>query len=110
MTPLESAITHPNYRPLPGHCVIYFDSPPSMSGLIHIPETSRKGAQLLNQDKAWSGVVLHMTPRGNPKTGLPDYEDFEIGDRVITLLTLLDLDQSVISTLNTRIYAVIEPD
>ena len=109
MTDLELALTHPHYRPLPGHCVIQFDDPPTMSGLLHIPATASHGPQLINQDKGWVGRVLHMTRKGIYLKGFGE-EDFEVGDRVVFMLGAGDLGKRVIQTLNTRVYAVILPE
>lgn len=102
MTPLEHAISQPNYRPLTGQCIIQFDETPSMVGLIHIPDAARDPS-LLNRDQMTTGTVLYMTPRDGG-------EAFSVGDRVAFLLRASDLGQNVVSTHNTRIYAVVGHD
>lgn len=84
-----------------------------MAGLLHIPDSARELKEMSHVrgksvygDSAWSGQVIAVSPRRNQKTGEFDNEDFQPGDRVWFLLLTEDLNQKVIVTLNTRVYAV----
>lgn len=105
MTNLEHAITSPGYRPLAGHCIIALDPLADKIGSLFIPQSAQT---LRTTDISHTGRVLHMTPRKNPKTGDVTEELFQVGDTVVVMLLAKDLEDKVISTLNTRVYAVIE--
>jgi len=102
------------FSPLPGKCLIELDSIPTMSGLFHIPDSARElrmtthsTGKTLHGDSSWTGVVRAMTPlKHRPKRFQP--EDFKTGDRVLILLLQEDLNQKMIVTANTRVYAVLE--
>lgn len=103
------------FRPLPGKCVIELDTIPTMSGLLHIPDSARElrlmshaRGKTVHGDSSWTGVVRAMTPRGHYGKGFQP-EDFKPGDRVLILLLEEDLNQKMIVTQNTRVYAVIAP-
>lgn len=113
---LQHALSH-GFIPLPGRCIIELDEVPSLFGSIHIPDSARdrrlmqsvKGGQVYG-DGSCTGTVLAMTPRrGRKEDNYIREEEFKPGDRVALLLLQSDLNQKVISTLNSRIYAVIEP-
>lgn len=101
------------FSPLPGKCLIELDSIPTMSGLLHIPDSARelrtmshvKGKTVYG-DSSWPGTVLAMTPRGHYEKGY-QREDFKTGDQVLILLLEEDLNQKMIVTTNTRVYAVL---
>ena len=101
------------FRPLPGKCLIELDSIPTMSGLLHLPESSQelrtmshaKGKTVYG-DSSWTGRVLAMTPLTHRPKGFQP-EDFKTGDRVLILLLEEDLNQKMIVTQNTRVYAVL---
>lgn len=98
---LLNAIEHPDFRPVPGKCVIRFDRTPSMIGSIIVPDTvNSMSFNIDNQLSSWTGTVLHMTPG---KKG----EDFRVGDRVVFRLLLSDLERPVILTDNNRVDAVV---
>lgn len=101
------------FRPISGKCVIELDTIPTMSGLLHIPDSARELKEMSHVrgksvygDSAWSGKVIAVSPRRNQKTGEFINEDFQPGDRVWFLLLTEDLNQKIIVTLNTRVYAV----
>ena len=101
------------FYPLPGRCLIELDTIPTMSGLLHIPDSvqelrlmSQVKGKTVHGDSSWTGVVLAMTPRGHYGKGY-QREDFKPGDRVLILLLEEDLNQKMIVTANTRVYAVI---
>ena len=104
MTNLEHALSTPGYRPLSGHCVIALDPLADKIGSLFVPQSAQA---LRVTDISHTGRVLHMTPRKN-KNGMSSYELFSAGDRVVVMLLAKDLQDKVISTLNTRVYAVIE--
>ena len=105
------------WRPPRGKCFIHLDAPPTMAGLLHIPERSQE-VQLT--DAVWRGLVLAMNPRpydvDNPLID-PNFptlawkggnrEEFAVGDSVLLLLRAEDMDRTVVITDNTRIVAVI---
>ena len=101
------------FRPLPGKCLIELDSIPTMSGLLHLPDSARelrtmshaKGKTVYG-DSSWTGRVLVMTPLTHRPKGFQP-EDFKTGDRVLILLLEEDLNQKMIVTQNTRVYAVL---
>lgn len=103
------------FRPLPGRCLIEMDTIPTMAGLLHVPDSARelrtmshvKGKTVYG-DSSWTGKVLSMTPRRRPEwpSDIPT-EDFSVGDKVLILLLEEDLNQEVICTHNTRVYAVL---
>ena len=109
---LLDAVEH-GFRPISGKCVIELDTIPTMSGLLHIPESSQELRLLSHSkgktvygDSSWTGTVKAMTPlKHRPKGFQP--EDFEVGDRVLILLIEEDLNQKMIVTQNTRVYAVL---
>ena len=83
-----------------------------MSGLLHIPDSARELRTLSHAkgktvygDSSWTGTVLAMTLRGHYEKGY-QREDFKTGDRVLVLLLEEDLNQKMIVTQNTRVYAV----
>ena len=84
-----------------------------MSGLLHIPDSARelrtmshaKGKTVYG-DSSWTGRVLAMTPLTHRPKGFQP-EDFKTGDRVLILLLEEDLNQKMIVTKNTRVYAVL---
>ena len=102
------------FSPLPGKCLIEFDDIPTMSGLLHLPDSARglkefthaRGERVYG-DTSWTGTVLSVTPRRSQKTGALLPESFSPGDRVIFLLLKEDLNQKIIVTTNTRICAVL---
>lgn len=109
---LRNALSQ-GFVPLPGRCVIELDSIPTMAGLLHIPDSARELKEMSHVrgksvygDSAWSGKVIAVSPRRNQKTGEFNNEDFQPGDRVWFLLLTEDLNQKIIVTLNTRVYAV----
>lgn len=101
------------FRPLPGKCLIELDTIPTMSGLLHIPDSARelrvmghaKGKTVYG-DSSWTGTVKAMTPLAHRPKGFQP-EDFRVGDRVLILLIEEDLNQKMIVTRNTRVYAVL---
>jgi hypothetical protein len=101
------------FSPLPGKCVIELDTIPTMSGLLHIPDSARElrtmshsRGKTVHGDSSWTGTVKAMTPLVHrPKSFQP--EDFKTGDRVLILLLEEDLNQKMIVTQNTRVYAVL---
>jgi hypothetical protein len=103
------------FSPLPGRCLIEMDKIPTMSGLLHIPDSARelrmeshaKGKTLYG-DSSFTGKVLSVSPRRSENTGTPLPESFSPGDRVVVMLLKEDLNQKMIVTQNTRVYAVIE--
>lgn len=101
------------FIPLPGKCIIEWDTIPTMAGLIHIPQTAqRRGLEVrgksVSGDVAAPGRVLAMTPTRSRTTGELLLEDFKTGDRVWVMLLASDMDKKVVCTLNTRVYAVLE--
>lgn len=112
-------------RPLPGRVVVALDPAPTHSptGLLHIPPTARTHGI---EGGLQSGEVLAVTPRritlnghftsedGSPIPESGDiemsapWEAFNIGDRVLVLMCLEDVDREVIVTDCTRIVAVLE--
>ena len=109
------------WRPTRGRCFIHLDAPPTMSGLLHIPELSQE-VQLT--DAVWRGTILALSPRWERAKDLEekfgesagrvmvnideiDNRPLAAGDRVWLLLRAEDMDRSVIITDNTRIVAVI---
>ena len=104
------------FSPLPGKCLIELDTIPTMSGLLHIPDSARELRTLSHAkgktvygDSSWTGKVLAMTPLSHYPKGF-QREDFRVGDRVLILLLEEELNQKMIVTLNTRVYAILEPD
>lgn len=102
------------FRPLPGRCLIELDTVPTMEGLLHIPDSAQQMKMLTHAtgktvkgDSSWTGKVLAMTPRRNTKGPWEWNEEFVVGDNVLILLLQEDLNQKVICTMNTRVYAVI---
>lgn len=57
-------------------------------------------------DSSWTGTVKAMTPYTHYQKGF-QREDFKTGDRVLILLLEEDLNQKMIVTQNTRVYAVL---
>jgi hypothetical protein len=101
------------FYPLPGKCLIELDSIPTMSGLLHIPDSARElrlfsevKGKTVHGDSSWTGTVLAMTPLNHRPKGFQP-EDFKVGDRVLILLLQEDLNQKMIVTANTRVYAVL---
>ena len=109
------------WRPLRGKCFVRLDAPPTMAGLIHIPELSQE-VQLT--DAVWRGTILALSPRwerakdleeklgesaGRVMVNLDEVDNRPLaaGTRVLLLLRAEDMDRSVIITDNTRIVAVI---
>lgn len=88
-----------------GHCVIALDPLADKIGSLFVPQSAQA---LRVTDISHTGRVLHMTPRKNPKTGDTTEELFGVGDQVVVMLLAKDLEDKVVSTLNTRVYAVIE--
>ena len=102
------------FSPLPGKCLIELDTIPTMSGLLHVPDSARElhtmshsRGKTVHGDSSWTGKVLVMTPLSHYPKGF-QREDFNVGDRVLILLLEEDLNQKMIVTRNTRVYAVIE--
>src|SRR5580658_10422812 len=61
LTPdLARTMISAGWRPLPGRSIIALDSVPTMSGLIHIPESAQR---IEIRDAIWPGMVLAVTPR-----------------------------------------------
>lgn len=104
------------FRPLPGRCVVEFDTPPSLtpSGL-HIPAVAQE-KRLMNQvrgsqvsgDATWVGTVLAITPRRHPETGLVQTEEVSAGDRVIVALLQYEMNQEVVVTRIERLWAKVQ--
>jgi hypothetical protein len=90
------------WRPLPGRCIIALDSVPTMSGLIHIPESAR---QIEIKDAVWPGVVLAIRLKEEERR----IDNVKAGAHVLLLLRAEDMDRPVIITDNTRIVAEILP-
>ena len=103
------------FRPLPGRCVIEMDSVPSMIGSLHVPESAQE-MRLLKEtdgksvfgDSSYTGKVVAVTSRRSDTTGEFIPEDFCTGDKVLVMLLVEDMNQKIIVTRNTRVYAVIE--
>ncbi len=102
------------FSPLPGKCLIELDTIPTMAGLLHIPDSSRElrtvtglKGQTVYGDSSWTGRVKAVSSRKSD-TGKILPEAFTIGDRVLILLLQEDLNQKMIVTSNTRVYAVID--
>lgn len=100
------------WRPTRGRCFIHLDTPPTMSGLLHIPERSQ---EIQIKDAVWGGRVLAIAHRweedkDDDMGGTPMRLVTPVGpgDRVLLLLRAEDMDRTVIITDNTRIVAVIE--
>lgn len=94
------------WRPARGHCFIHLDSPPTMAGLLHIPELSQ---EMQITDAVWRGRVLAINYSNEWAETVEDFGELPItDDRVLLLLRAEDMDRSVIVTANTRIVAVIE--
>lgn len=109
---LLDAVEH-SFRPISGKCVIELDTIPTMSGLLHLPESSQELRLLSHSkgktvygDSSWTGTVKAMTPLKHRLKGFQP-EDFKVGDRVLILLIEEDLNQKMIITQNTRVYAVL---
>lgn len=102
------------FRPLPGRCLVEFDTPPSKtsSGLLHIPDSAQEKRLLTHSrgstvygDSTWLGTVLAISPRRNPKTGLVQEEEVSSGDRVLVALLQEEMSQSIVVTRIERLWA-----
>lgn len=91
-------------RPMPGKCVIELEEVPEKIGSIYLPDDARERTP---RDIAVPGRCIAMTPRRGKK-GREFVEEFALGDRVWVLLLLQDLNQRLICTQNTRVYARLE--
>lgn len=110
LTPdLARTMISAGWRPLPGRSIIALDSVPTMSGLIHIPESAQ---QIEIKDAVWPGRVLTISPKwkheGNTHY-VVNTDDIHQGAHVLLLLRAEDMDRPVIITDNTRIVAEILP-
>lgn len=94
------------FRPLPGRCIVRLDPLPDKIGSLFIPDIAR---DMRPTEPLHSGTVLAMTPRLKKNSAEPHEEQFQTGDRAILALRMEDLNESIILTHNTRIYAIIEP-
>ena len=111
---LSAAPLNPASPRSPGSVSSNSTTIPTMSGLLHLPESSQELRLLSHSkgktvygDSSWTGTVKAMTPlKHRPKGFQP--EDFKVGDRVLILLLEEDLNQKIIVTQNTRVYAVME--
>lgn len=94
------------WRPTRGRCFIHLDAPPTMAGLLHIPERSQ---EIQIKDTVWRGTILAINYKTRDEANDACWDDVYLaeGDRVLLLLRAEDMDRTVVITDNTRIVAVI---
>lgn len=90
--------------PLPGKCIIEWDTLPEKIGSLFIPESARARENRV-MEPLHTGTVLKMTPAVSP-SGVP-MDDFKAGDKVLVACTLEDLQDKISITQNNRVRAVI---